>query len=103
MPFGGKFYVDKLFHGVEYAILGVFLIRTFYLTWTFKTWRELMWLVLVVGGLYAASDEWHQSFVPNRIACVEDWGADMTGLWVGAAVWRRRKKNYLKKIKVKHA
>jgi len=37
---------------------------------------------------YAASDEWHQSFVPGRSAEVNDWYADAIGALAGAgACW----------------
>lgn len=29
-------------------------------------------IALVISVLYAVSDEWHQSFVPGRSACIED-------------------------------
>ncbi len=34
--------------------------------------------------LYAASDEWHQSFVPNRSAQLQDVGVDMVGVLIAA-------------------
>ncbi|MOA68833.1 VanZ like family protein [compost metagenome] len=44
--------------------------------------------------LYAASDEWHQSFVPNRGPAVMDVAIDSMGALFGvAAIWlgsRRR-------------
>ena len=41
-----------------------------------------------IAGAYAATDEWHQSFVPGRSADVRDWYADVIGALVGAgACW----------------
>ena len=41
-----------------------------------------------IAGAYAATDEWHQSFVPGRSADVNDWYADAAGALVGAgACW----------------
>jgi VanZ family protein len=41
-----------------------------------------------IAGAYAATDEWHQSFVPGRSADVHDWYADAIGALVGAgACW----------------
>ena len=42
----------------------------------------------VIATAYAASDEWHQSFVPGRSADVADWFADTAGALAGAgACW----------------
>jgi VanZ family protein len=41
-----------------------------------------------IASAYAATDEWHQSFVPGRSADVHDWYADATGALLGAgACW----------------
>jgi VanZ family protein len=41
-----------------------------------------------IAGAYAATDEWHQSFVPGRSADVHDWYADVIGALLGAgACW----------------
>lgn len=42
---------------------------------------------VALGALYAASDEWHQSFVPGRSADPADWLADVIGLVVGIAAY----------------
>jgi len=41
-----------------------------------------------IASAYAATDEWHQSFVPGRSADVHDWYADTAGALIGAgACW----------------
>jgi VanZ family protein len=41
-----------------------------------------------IATAYAASDEWHQSFVPGRSADPRDWLADAAGALAGAgACW----------------
>ena len=37
-----------------------------------------------IASAYAATDEWHQSFVPGRSADVHDWYADAIGALIGA-------------------
>lgn len=37
-----------------------------------------------IASAYAATDEWHQSFVPGRSADVNDWYADAIGALIGA-------------------
>ena len=39
--------------------------------------------LLVVGALFAVSDEWHQSFVPHRDPSYGDLTADLAGLTLG--------------------
>jgi VanZ family protein len=70
-----------------------------FLFWRFaETFRKpappwLVWLALAWLGLYAALDEWTQSFV-GRGTDVQDWLADMLGIMAVLAVleWRRRAK-----------
>lgn len=69
-------------HLTEYAILAVLLVRALRKLgegdprrWS---WRQAWWAVLLVG-LYAASDEFHQIFVPTREASVRDVMIDTIG------------------------
>jgi len=67
-------------HLVVYGILGALLARG----------RRLQWdiphpVLIMAGALYAASDEWHQSFVPGRQVSALDWVADLCG--VAAGYW----------------
>jgi VanZ family protein len=72
-------------HLTEYAILMVLLLRT----------RIRPQLALVLGVLYASSDEWHQTFVEGREGRPRDVLIDTVGLLLGLAVsrslvrWRR--------------
>lgn len=83
---------DKVAHVVCFALLA-------FLFWRFaETFRKpappwLVWLALAWLGLYAALDEWTQSFV-GRGTDVQDWLADMLGIMAVLAVleWRRRAK-----------
>lgn len=45
-----------------------------------------LWTLLIVA-VYAASDEWHQSFVPGRVMDIVDWCVDLAGALTGIAVW----------------
>jgi len=72
-------------HMVEYAILATLLFWALGRRWL---------VVLLLCVLYAAGDEWHQSFVPSRQGAVADVLIDTTGaalailFWVG---WQRRR------------
>jgi VanZ family protein len=75
---------DKGLHAVEYGALGILLWRAF-AGENVKRVRAVV-LAIVVACAYAASDEWHQAFVPLRSPDVMDWMADTIGSIVGAAV-----------------
>ena len=47
------------------------------------------WLAILVGGLYAASDEIHQHFVRGRHAAWYDVVIDTVGVTIGVVVWSR--------------
>ncbi len=91
--------IRKCAHLAEYAVLA----------WLF--WRAVRkpvkqdtrpWSWPLAGGailfvaLYAASDEWHQTFVPNREGCLRDVLIDTTGAVLGMAGlwggWRLRER-----------
>ena len=89
--------VRKAAHIVEYAILAWLWwralrrpVRGDARPWS---WRVAGFALLAVA-LYAATDEWHQSFVPNRTGTVRDVLIDTMGGVVGlGVVWllhRRR-------------
>jgi len=67
-------------HALEYGVFAVFLAL---LAPRAQGWVELRprTALLILAGvlLYAASDEWHQSFTPHRDASVFDVLTDFTG------------------------
>ena len=69
----------KCAHVTEYAILGFLLLRAI--------GRELP--ALLIGVLYAASDELHQHFVHGRHASPVDVLIDSVGLLIGIFVVQR--------------
>jgi VanZ family protein len=81
-------YARKCGHLAEYAILAMLLWRA--LRWHSedprRPWRwPTVWLVLALAALYAASDEFHQTFVPTRVGCVRDVVIDTCGAALGLA------------------
>ena len=84
--------VRKGGHVAEYSLLAVLLWRA--RRKPFKndprpwSWREAA-LVVFYSGLYAATDEFHQSFIPSRGASVWDALLDMLGAAAGLLLlWR---------------
>ena len=74
-------HVDKLYHVMEFGLF-------FLLAWqaTGRRW----WLAWLLTIAFAASDEWHQSFIPARDASFLDFVADLAGAYLCAEVIRRR-------------
>lgn len=97
--------VRKCAHASEYAVLGIMLSSLalpFEETKEGKGRRLLPWkriaAAVLTGILYAASDEFHQRFVPGRSCQFTDVLIDSGGLFVGvvlvlAAAWYCRRKN----------
>ena len=84
------FLIRKLAHLTEYAILAVLLWNALRLSAAGASMRRLCGLAVLGSTLYAASDEFHQSFVPGREATVRDVLIDTAGatagLWLLACV-----------------
>jgi VanZ family protein len=88
--------IRKAGHAAEYFILGLLLFRSFcgssVSSWN---WRRSFFAIMVVV-LWAASDEFHQSFVFTRTASAVDVGIDtaagILAQFVGALWYRSRRK-----------
>ena len=76
---------DYLLHGCEYALLAFLLLRQLRLSGRIRGLYAPALLAWIIVVAYAASDEWHQSFVPGRNPDVRDWLADSAGGLVVAA------------------
>jgi VanZ family protein len=82
--------IRKCAHLTEYAVFAVLLWRALHLstnslpTWS---WSKVGGTLLIVF-LYAATDEFHQRFVPTRTPLVSDVFIDTTGGAIGLfALW----------------
>jgi VanZ family protein len=87
--------VRKTAHCVEYAILGVLAWRAVHADPAFGSFsvRRQFWFALLVCMLYAATDEFHQSFVPTRQPAVQDVLLDTCGSGIGLlAIWGLRRR-----------
>src|SRR5438067_10596642 len=87
-----QFGIRKLAHLTEYAILAMLLWRALRsgARWQMKmsilrlrSGQVLFLTVLLACGLFAAIDEFHQSFVPSRTASPTDVMIDICGALVG--------------------
>ena len=80
-------------HGVLYAGLGWLWARAVQHSWPTTRARMNLVSALVFTTLYGLSDEWHQLYVPERMADIRDVIADAVGGTVGGLgflVWRVR-------------
>ena len=73
----------KLAHLTEYAVLGALLVRAL----------ARPELAILIGGLYAVSDEMHQHFVRGRHAAWYDVVIDTVGVTIGVVAWSRSRWN----------
>ncbi|MEF8793979.1 VanZ family protein [Thiohalorhabdus sp.] len=84
-PFEGA---DKVGHIAAYFVLGVLgagAVARIRPDWPRPVVGSM---ALVVGALFGALDEFHQSFVPGRRMSMEDWLTDLLGLALAVIVAR---------------
>jgi VanZ family protein len=87
-----EFFIRKGGHVTEYLILTLFLLGTFHATSLHPSTQLLFPGLLSL--LYAASDEWHQTFVPMRTGHAIDVAVDLIGvLCAMLLVWSVRRRN----------
>lgn len=77
--------VRKTAHFTEYGCLSAAIV--FHFTVWKKSLRYKTWIPVVIAGLYAATDEYHQTFVSGRSGQVSDVLLDTAGAATGAFVF----------------
>src|SRR5438874_9446054 len=79
--------IRKLGHLTEYAVLAMLLWRALR---SGTRWQMKMSILFLVAGIacaiFAASDEFHQAFVPTRTSSSHDVMIDICGALVGLAI-----------------
>lgn len=79
-------------HMTEYAVL--FLLMNRALSGTLgRSSAAITGTALIAAVLYAVSDEYHQSFVPGRVASAVDVLIDSAGAACGLLLYRRSKQS----------
>jgi len=78
------FYVRKAAHLTEYAVLALLLLRA--LRPALDGFRSRATVTLICAVLFAAVDEFHQSFVASRTASFGDVSIDSLGAIVGLLI-----------------
>ena len=79
--------IRKLGHLTEYAILAMLLWRALRSGTRWQMKMSILFLVAVLASaIFAASDEFHQSFVPSRTGSPNDVMIDICGALVGLVI-----------------
>jgi VanZ family protein len=79
--------IRKMGHFTEYAILAALFWRALrgVAHWSLKM-SVLFLIASIACSLFAASDEFHQSFVPSRTASARDVMIDVSGVLIGLTI-----------------
>jgi len=80
------FFIRKLGHLSEYAVLALLVLRAMRRTLLLAPGRwswQAAGITELIAAAYAATDEWHQSFIPGRTAALGDVAIDSCGALVG--------------------
>ncbi len=77
------FLVRKCAHMTEYAVFALLLYRAWRPEHRFRWSRRTALYVAVAVALYSLTDEFHQSFVPDRTSSLVDCGIDTSGALLG--------------------
>src|SRR5690242_14468062 len=79
--------IRKLGHLTEYAILATLIWRALRSAENWKRSTLILFAVSLIGcAVFAASDEFHQSFVPSRTSSVNDVMIDIFGAGIALAI-----------------
>ena len=76
-------FIVKGWHTTEYALLTVFATLALQSVRQWNRRKSVRW-AFVFAVLFAASDEWHQTFVSGRDGCVRDVVIDSLGALLAA-------------------
>jgi len=84
----GLYNIDKLFHFIEYSLLGYFAVKSV----RNPTWSWIPF-IFIYGILFAGMDELWQGFIPGRCSSQFDMLTDVSGNLFGSVltVWIIRK------------
>jgi len=91
VPNLGISFGDLIIHFFEYLVFGYFVALAVMQSPSKINWKHFL-MVFFIGSLYAAFDEYHQSFVEGRFSEVSDFLADSAGVILGLVVFVIRAK-----------
>lgn len=77
---------DYIPHFIEYAVFAGLVLAALWATKKELPAGNLSLWAIIITGLYAASDELHQAFIPGRTPDIKDWAVDVLAAAVVAVV-----------------
>lgn len=75
---------DYVLHGSAYFVMAVLAVRALARGLSRPATAAQLWGGVAIAIVYGASDEWHQSFVPERMASGSDLAFDAVGAILAA-------------------
>jgi VanZ family protein len=87
-------YIDKLLHLAGYAMLGVLFFRGFKNSRFKNDFASIRTVSILLTGIYGATDELHQYYVPYRTADIWDVISDLSGGFIGVYIYQALLKKY---------
>jgi len=81
-------YQDVFWHILEYLFFGLLIVRAFKGSLSSVPLARRVVLIVIIGLLYALSDEFHQRFVPGRSCSLFDLGNDCIGIFLALLIYR---------------
>lgn len=89
---------DKIVHFSIYFFYGlssiIFVYRFFVNKYNIS---KILFFAVLIGVIFAASDEFHQSFTPNRNSDFYDFFADSLGIFLSVLIFNLILKNWKKR------
>jgi VanZ family protein len=81
--------MDKFLHVIAYFVLGCTLAMAVEGNFKGSSQKAKIWMVVIIGALYAIEDEFHQSFVPGRSSDIFDILADFIGIGLSVLLFNK--------------
>lgn len=82
-------HADKGIHFIEFAVL------CYLICWarepSGRDIKKSLLLAILLTSAYGASDEYHQSYTPERLPEIGDWIADTLGAVAAGLLWLKRR------------
>ena len=80
------FFPDYVFHFLAYVLLAVLVFEALFSQE--KEWPlvSVSTLAIIITVIYAATDEFHQFFIPTRTASISDWLVDSLAAFLVVAL-----------------
>ena len=82
-------WIDKVFHLLEYAPLGILLVRAVSQSHRKKISRKMYLGVFIAAVIIGGLDEFYQRFTPMRVSSLSDAFADAVGAFIGQFLYGR--------------